>query len=103
MKLWGANHPNYSVISTPTMSVITPFGMVCTLHFLQCIIVRRYNLQTITCGQRMFAQKYAYKLQFTYVRSYFKSKEMNELQSFLVRPITSTAYDNYVHAYYVNL
>ena len=31
----GANHPNYSVISTPTMSFITPFGMVCTLHLLQ--------------------------------------------------------------------
>ena len=24
------------MISTPTMSFITPFVMVCTLHFLQC-------------------------------------------------------------------
>ena len=32
----GANHPHYSVISTPTMSFITPFDMVCKLHFLQC-------------------------------------------------------------------
>ena len=29
----GANHPHYSVISTPTMSFITPFDMVCTLYF----------------------------------------------------------------------
>ena len=35
---WVGNHPNYSVISTPTMSIITPFGMVCTLHFLQCML-----------------------------------------------------------------
>ena len=33
MEPWGAT---YSMISTPTMSFITPFGMVCTLHFLQC-------------------------------------------------------------------
>ena len=26
----GANHPHYSVIRAPTVSFITPFGMVCT-------------------------------------------------------------------------
>ena len=35
MTLWEANII-MKMISTPTMSVITPFGMVCTLHFLQC-------------------------------------------------------------------
>ena len=30
-----ANYPHYSVIRAPTVSFITPFGMVCTLHFLQ--------------------------------------------------------------------
>ena len=33
MELWGTNHLDYCVISTPTMSFITPFGMVCTPHF----------------------------------------------------------------------
>ena len=33
-----ANHPHYSMISTPTMSFITPFGMVCALH-LECVFV----------------------------------------------------------------
>ena len=32
----GANHPHYSVIRAPTVSFISPFGMACTLHFLQC-------------------------------------------------------------------
>ena len=32
----GANHPHYGVIRAPTVSFITPFGMVCILHFLQC-------------------------------------------------------------------
>ena len=46
MELWGANHPNYSVISTLTMSFITPFGW-CGMHtsFLQCII----HLFTLDC------------------------------------------------------
>ena len=39
MELWGANHPNYSVINTPTMLFITSFGMVCTLHFYSVAIV----------------------------------------------------------------
>ena len=39
MELWGTNHPDYCVISTPTMSFITPFGMVCTPHFTVCVCV----------------------------------------------------------------
>ena len=36
MEPWGANHTIIRMISTPTVPFITPFGMVCTLHFLQC-------------------------------------------------------------------
>ena len=35
MTLWGANHTNSSLVSTPTVLFNTPFGVVCTLHFLQ--------------------------------------------------------------------
>ena len=45
MEPWGANHYTYNVISTPTMSFITPFGMVCTLHFLQCSLRVYFQIQ----------------------------------------------------------
>ena len=36
MTLWGANDTMMRIINTPMMSFITPFSVVCTVHFLQC-------------------------------------------------------------------
>ena len=63
MEPWGADHPTYSVISTPTMSFITPFGMVCTLHFL--LVMHRLSVNYRISALSAQKSDYRYRLKFS--------------------------------------
>ena len=52
---WGTNH-HHSVISTPTMSLITPFAMVCTLAILH-VLHYQHHLVCMQAWSMLFCLK----------------------------------------------